>query len=540
MSGDFLTGEMGREMTGRQTEKGRRKNASAADGLRKRRSVERTESSGFAVRSLMGKLALIIVVFVAVPVIVYSQFREADDDRQVLMLAALEEQGRLMTESLRPVLKQSQPVALTALPEALERVATPEAGVKVLFRPSGDEGFFFVASEPRLSMEDLQQERQSLEERGVFESMTEGCAFARARALRHQRPDGAEELLTSMSTLQTEEGCWILISTQTAEVFLGSSVGRPYWQSIEVQIAAAIYVALALLTTGIFVSVWRDLTRFRNLARRIRHQQGGDMAAVSFTRNNRVPELEPVAREFDHMIQSLQASSNNLKAAAEDNAHAFKTPLAIMRQALEPLQRSVSEDNPRGRRALQIVTEALERLDSLVATAHRLDQSSADLVVPPRETVALSSLLSRMAEAYAPRFSAQQVSLVAEIEEGQSVLASDDLIETVVENLLDNALEVSPPSTTVSLSLAKRGSSALELSVRDRGPGVPDSELERIFERYVSYRSQTPGSGATGSPHMGIGLWIVRRNIEAIGGEVHAENRKDGGLALVISLPVAT
>jgi two-component system sensor histidine kinase ChvG len=77
--------------------------------------------------------------------------------------------------------------------------------------------------------------------------------------------------------------------------------------------------------------------------------------------------------------------------------------------------------------------------------------------------------------------------------------------------------------------------------VLDRGPGVPHGELTRIFERYLSMRSKAkPAEGAGGeSPHMGIGLWIVRRNLQAIGGSVRAENRPDGGLAMVMRFPLA-
>ena len=85
------------------------------------------------------------------------------------------------------------------------------------------------------------------------------------------------------------------------------------------------------------------------------------------------------------------------------------------------------------------------------------------------------------------------------------------------------------------------------LAVRDRGSGVAEADLNRIFERYVSLR-QGSGTGRPAGdfedgeavgPHQGIGLWIVRRNLQAIGGQTWAENRKGGGLAVIMGLPVA-
>jgi two-component system sensor histidine kinase ChvG len=82
--------------------------------------------------------------------------------------------------------------------------------------------------------------------------------------------------------------------------------------------------------------------------------------------------------------------------------------------------------------------------------------------------------------------------------------------------------------------------------VDDEGPGVDPANLDRIFERYFSHRE--PGRGMpedeaaahqAGAAHFGIGLWIVRRNIEAFGGRVRAENRPTGGLRMTVALPLA-
>ena len=123
------------------------------------------------------------------------------------------------------------------------------------------------------------------------------------------------------------------------------------------------------------------------------------------------------------------------------------------------------------------------------------------------------------------------------------MLAGEDLLETVLENIIDNAIEISPKGSKIIVELRAVQGRA-ELSVLDRGPGVPPGELSRIFERYVSLRSvpvpaETGENGSESSPHMGIGLWIVRRNLQAIGGSVSAENRSDGGLAVVMRFPLA-
>lgn len=243
------------------------------------------------------------------------------------------------------------------------------------------------------------------------------------------------------------------------------------------------------------------------------------------------------------MTIALQDSAESIRLAAEDNAHAFKTPIAIMRQSLEPLRRFVASDEVRGQHALDVLEVSIDRLDHLVAYARRLEETTAELLDPPRQKICLTRMVERMLGAYADTFAGRRLILDARLQPDIYVLAGEDLLETVLENVIDNAIEISPNGSKVIVELRAVQGRA-ELAVLDRGPGVPYGELTRIFERYVSLRSKplpadAEEDGGEASPHMGIGLWIVRRNLQAIGGSVRAENRPDGGLALVMRFPLA-
>ncbi|MHA1154074.1 MAG: sensor histidine kinase [Alphaproteobacteria bacterium] len=506
------------------------------------------------IRSLLGKLILLLIVFVTVPVILYSEFRQADADKRALLLESARAQGRLIAESLRPLLEREGAASLPELNDAIVMLATNETGIKVLYHPAGGDGisgFFFVASEPPAATATLDQEREKLRERGVLGRLTESCEGEIPMALRHQTPRGREELLTSITPITTQAGCWAVITTHSTGEMLGTAIDQPYWKTIEVRVASWIYFAMAVFTIGLFFTIWRGLRRFRDMARGI---SAGRIEGPGFAAQNQVPELAFVAEEFDRMTGALRDSAENLRLAAEDNAHAFKTPIAIMRQSLEPLRRLVPEDHPRGRRALDVIEESIDRLDHLVASARRLDQAAAELLDSPRATVSLSDLLERMLAAYGDSFAGRRLSLTQVVAPKVVVRAGDDLVETVIENVIDNAIEASTEGGEIEVELLREDGWA-SLVVRDRGPGVADADLERIFERYVSLRQDPGGGGATadavaadavaadieaGNAHLGIGLWVVRRNLQAIGGEIHAENRDGGGLAMVMRLPLAS
>jgi len=545
--------------------------AAKDNGLAASRGQKAAEPRGFGImRSLISKLILLLVVFCAVPIMLYGEFKQADEEKQNLLLEAVREQGRLIAETLRPLLMREDPSPLLDVQAVVSRLATPHTGVKVLFLPAGEhgvEGFYYVASEPEVPPATLQLERDRLVERGVLDNLVGTCAGEVPIALRHRNPQGDEELLTSIIPITTKAGCWAVITAHAGGAFLGTSIGQPYWQTLEVRIAIIIYLTMAVLTIGVFLTIWRSLMRFRNTARQVRT---GTAPPGSFARQNAVPELAVVAQEFDRMTRSLQDSAEDIRRAAEDNAHAFKTPIAIMRQSLEPLQRIVPGDSARGRRALDVIEESIDRLDHLVTCARQLEETTAELLDPPRHEVNLSRLIERMLGAYDEAFANRGLHFQANIKSNVVVRAGEDLIETVIENLIDNAMGVSPPGGAIAVHLSTSSGNAL-LVVRDHGPGVPENQLERIFERYVSLRGQAaqdgagqdgagqdgtsqdgaqakseikpppvPVAGTPESQHLGIGLWIVRRNLEAVGGGVRAENAPGGGLAVVIWLPLAS
>jgi len=496
-----------------------------------------TPSSRRVERSLASKLILLIIVFLAVPVALYQTFKESEQDRQALLIEGTQERGRLVGLGLRPILEQKD--ALLTISDELQRFGSPNTRLKVLFRPATQQdlkSFFFVAASPVVSSDALQREQQELLQQGIFDNVSDACTGNVTHARRYRDPEGHDEILTSITPVLTPGGCWMIVLSHPLESLLGTSLAEPVWMRFEVRVAGAIYVVMAVLTLWVFLSVRRGILRFRKLARDLRTGDAGDS---SFGSQNELVELASVAEEFDRLIQTLRASADGIRNAAEDNAHAMKTPIAIMRQSLEPLKRIVPAVETRGRRAIAVLENSIDRLDQLVSTARRMDEAMAELLDPPRQRVDLSRLLKRMMVAYGSVIESRGLKLGTELEDSVVVRASEDLLETVVENIVDNSISVSPKGGRISVSLHRNRRWA-DLTIADEGPGVPAEDLERIFERRFSNRPHDPAaaSGAE-SVHAGIGLWIVRRNVEAIGGQVEAQNAAAGGLVMKIQVPLA-
>lgn len=493
-------------------------------------------------RSLASRLILLSVVFVAVPVLVYDEFRSADAENQILLLRSTQEQGQIIARALQPQLESATAADLTRLGGELARFSDDRLRLKLLLRPTqvaGAQGFFYVGAAPAVPVTDLDQERLSLVEHGILDHLAETCGGNQPLALRVARASGGQEVLSSITPVNTRYGCWAVITSHATPAFLGSSIGQPYWRTPVVQAAALIYLGMAALVLVLFLDIWRNLDRFGRLAKEIRSRE---TPSGSFTEQNTVPELSSVAESFDKLVDSLHQSATSLRRAAEDNAHAFKTPIAVIRQSVEPLRRIVPAADARGQRAMTMIERSVDRLDGLVSFARKMDEATADVLEPPRRKVDLSALVDRMVGGYAGLLAERRIHVRPYIERGLIVCAGEDLLETVAENIIENAISFSPPDGNIHIRLYRRGSKA-EMEVEDDGPGVEPSNLARIFERYFSQRPNTPipeeDTPVNEAPHFGIGLWIVRRNVDAIGGAVIAENRHGGGLRMKITMPLA-
>ena len=509
-----------------------------------RRSIEWPRGLRWA-WSLTGKTVLVAIIFLLVPVFLYMQFSKAYQEGQELLLRSVRDEGRVISQSLLPMLQDATIEKLPELGASLSRFAGEVTTIKLLLAPAGagSDGFYYVASWPTVTPANLQAERNTLAQQGVLDRLAQNCRGEMPFSLIYHRPTGGAEIVTAVTPLATAAGCWAVVSSFSQDAFPSAHLGQPYWATPAIRVAAVIYLAMAVITFSTLLSLRSGLRRFARRARRI-CEQGPD--AGTFGARADLPELGEVAAEFDRMVEAIHRSAAEIRQAAEDNAHAFKTPIAVIRQSLEPLRRSLPEDNQRAQRAVGVVEHALDRLDGLVASARELDEATADLIDEPLAPVDLGRIVGRLVQTRSAISNDRDVMIVlasrdlmigSDLLPGVHVLGSEAMIETIFDNLIDNAVSFSPAGGEVVVHLSHDGHFA-DLIVSDRGPGVPDGQLERIFDRYYSERRddaavETPGS------YFGIGLWITRRNVEAMGGTVVADNRTPHGLQVHVRLPLA-
>jgi two-component system, OmpR family, sensor histidine kinase MprB len=244
-----------------------------------------------------------------------------------------------------------------------------------------------------------------------------------------------------------------------------------------------------------------DVTATRDLSRRM-PDEGTD-------------ELGRLAASFNTMLAALEDSALSQRRFVADASHELRTPLTSLRTNIDVLARADALPPEEREQLLADVAEQLAEMSELVAELVALDraQEGAD-----PEDVRLDLLTAEAIER--ARRNSNGVTFAPDLEE-KIVRGVPGSIERAVGNLLDNAAKWSPPAGEVEVSVRDG-----EIVVRDRGPGIDESDLPYVFDRF--YRAPS----ARGRPGSGLGLAIVRQVAEAHGGSVAVE-RPDGGGTLV-------
>ena len=483
------------------------------------------------VHSFTLKLVLLALVLLSVPLILYWQFARAEREQLALIGNAVVQTNHVLAAMLRGHFEKFASEPEAEMRDALARAAVGQTRIKILVRLKDSDNFLYVASAPSVPRKYLDAERAELIRSGLFHRLGPSCDGSANLDMRFVNPAGKQEVLAAMTPVHVNGNCWIVITTENAASLARTPIGLPFWRAPTIMVAGTIYVVSTALVLWLLFHMWRNVSRFRRAARRIRLR---DSEPISFRQSNSIPELTGVAEDFDSLVDALTGSQRRMKEAAEENSHALKTPLAVIAQSVEPLKRALPPDDATASRSLQLIEHSVAKLDAMVSAQRDLDHAGADLIYPMRQPMDLSRFLRDMLPAYEAALAGQGKRLIALVDPHVQAFVNEDMMEPVIENLLENAASFTPAGGVIEISLGHENGK-VRLSVLDQGPGVRPRMLPHIFERNMSFRESTESNFAGG--HQGLGLWIVKRNIEGLGGSVSARNLTRGGFEVTILLP---
>ena len=258
------------------------------------------------------------------------------------------------------------------------------------------------------------------------------------------------------------------------------------------------------------------------------------------------PELRPVAARLNGMLERLEHAFAQRKRFLADASHELRTPVAALVTTLEVALRRKRDAAELTRTAESCLSEA-RYLRRLVTTLLEHARGETARSAPAPEPLDAADLLDHCATIAESLGAAQGVLVVRSYRAPIPVVTELDRLRGIVTNLLANAVEHNRPGGTVELS-ARRAGRALELSVRDTGPGIAAEHLPNLFQPF--YRTHaprrrsggaSPGTGTPRSeePHLGLGLFIVDAHLKALGGRCTVESQVGAGTTFHVSIPAA-
>lgn len=301
-------------------------------------------------------------------------------------------------------------------------------------------------------------------------------------------------------------------------------------ERIATVIAIAAFLASVLLSVALIRGILRPLDRLADGTRRLATGQFGHRLQQPAPQ-----EFARVASDFNAMAARLEELDRLKKDFVSTVSHDLKTPLSSMQETVEVLLDELPGPlTPRQRKLLELNRESARRLAHMLAKLLDLSRLEAE-TTPIRDVVDLAGIareaVARFDVARPGRGPA--IALVAP-SLPLWVRANESGIAQVLDNLLENAIKFSPAGGTIRVAVADLPANGTVLvSVADEGPGVPDSEKDRVFERF----HQTAGGRAVGNRGVGLGLSICRHIVDAHSGMIWVADHEPRGAVFCVLLP---
>jgi signal transduction histidine kinase len=295
-------------------------------------------------------------------------------------------------------------------------------------------------------------------------------------------------------------------------------------------LTGALVVAMAI---GLLIALVLGFWFTRRLLKTLNEVTDGARQLAEGRYKTRVPEpreteLADLAKSVNTLADSLDRTEQTRARLVSDLAHEIRNPLSTIEGYMEGLIDGVL---PPSRETYEAVAGEAHRLKRLTRDLSTLSKAQEGAIEYTIENIDLADVASSVVDALRPQYELNQVDLKVTIEEPLPIKADSDRVAQALTNLVGNALAHTPPEGSVTLTGTATSRSCL-LTIADTGSGIPQEQLETIFERFTRLDRGQPGTG--------IGLNIARTLVRAHGGDIQASSPGPGkGATFQLSLPRA-
>lgn len=429
-------------------------------------------------------------------------------------LRVLDRNGEVIADS-----RAGLPAPAPKRPSAIRRNWLYRAGAS-LVRPALA---LLRATEPKLPSGDFYERSQSLIGPEVMTAL-------RGREGTEKRISKGERSVTIYTAVPVRKGGSVtgaVLASQSTFTILEDLYATRLGVVRIFSASLLVAIVLSLLVATTIVGPLRQL---RVETREILDRRG--RLRGHFRGSGKLDEIGDLSRALERLTRRLDGHLRFIERFASDVSHELKNPLASIRMATEMLYEV--PDAAERRRFHRMVEGEIARMESLLDGVRDVTSIDSQLLRERREPIPIGALLTKIMDGFRLR-EGSHVELELRVGDQPALVeASEERLLQVFENVLDNAVSFSPAGGKVSVEV-RAEAGIVTTRVRDQGPGIPEANLPRIFDRFFTDR---PERGRGRSSHTGLGLAIVKSIAEGYGGSVTAANAAEGGALFEIRLPL--
>lgn len=357
---------------------------------------------------------------------------------------------------------------------------------------------------------------------------------------REIRADAVTSRTNTRARYSSGDQRWLVLSQPLADGH-AMAVAAPRIRLATFRVWGDEFLRPILLAGGIalIVSILLSFLITRWIAAPLDHLAGASRAVANGDYDQHLQvagpeEMQSLAQAFNEMVREVKTSHQSQRDFVANVSHELKTPLTSIRGFAQAILDGAAADREQQERAAQVIRDESARLERLVKDLldlARLDSGQTDFDF---QRVDLNALLSAVVERLSVRARDANVSVRLDVPDFPALVGDGDRLAQVFTNLLDNAIKHSRRGGDVRLWGEVAGG-WISVHVDDRGEGIPDADLERIFERFYMVNKARPGGIDRGT---GLGLAISREIIRMHHGVLNAQSKVGQGSRFSVQLPI--
>jgi signal transduction histidine kinase len=342
--------------------------------------------------------------------------------------------------------------------------------------------------------------------------------------------DGPPPQKNGLHVIRWQDDEWHIYTLRNSGLII--QVGNPssHRQRMFTNIIQWMLLPLSILVAGLGTLIWTAVGRALTPLQQVQHEIGRrDAPALHAIETQGLPdEVSPLVEALNDLLGRLDTALTSQRRFIADAAHELRTPLTaiklrsqLMRQCTDPREWTESLDQ---------LESGIERASHLIDQMLRMARLEPGVQPQTSSEVQLDELTKKVVGEFSAQADARRIDLGVTRAEHVVVQGHRDSLRVMLSNLVDNALRYTPVGGQVDVAVWSESGQAI-LTVTDTGPGIPEAERERAFDRFYRLaQADIPGSG--------LGLAIVRQVVESHSGKVGLSDTPDGGLLVTIRLPI--